>query len=84
MQGVEIRPSDREITISLMMSDNRAITVSQYDGEMIKTGPRGKKFGITPRMKYDGSIALEFFGVTRIIRRNAVVGEAITGIGAWS
>jgi hypothetical protein len=82
-QQVIILASDRIITISLKMSDNRVITVSQYDGQMIRTGPKGgEMLGITPRILDNGSVTLDFSRITKIIRRNAVVGEAITSVGS--
>ncbi|SRR6266404_2067184 len=77
------RASGREITISLKMADSREITVSQYDGEMIRTGPKGgDMLGITPRLRDDGSITLEFFRVVKIIRKHLIVGEDITSMGS--
>jgi len=82
-QQIAIPKSDREITISLKMTDNRVITISQYDGEMIRTGPKGgEMLGIIPRILDNGSVTLDFFRVTKIIKRNAAIGEAITSIGS--
>lgn len=81
-EQISVLASDRVITITLIMPDNRAITVSQYDGEMIRTGPKeGEVLGITPLILRDGSVALEFFRVTKIIKKNIVVGEAVMSIG---
>jgi hypothetical protein len=80
-QAAMLTPS-KVITIRMVMSDNKEITVSQYDGEMIRTGPKnGEKLGITPRILDNGSVALDFFRVTKITKRDIVVGEAATSIG---
>lgn len=82
-QQTAILASDKEITISLKMSDDRVIIVSQYVGEMIRTGPKeGDVLGIIPRIQDDGSIKLDFFRVAKIIKRDEVVGEAITSVGS--
>lgn len=75
--------SDRLITIRLTMSDNRVILVSQYDNEMITTGPQdGEKLGITPSILDSGAVVLDFSRVTKIIKKGAVVGASTTGIGS--
>src|SRR5436853_1325994 len=80
---VSLQASDKVITITLKMSDNRVITVSQYDGEMVRTGPKeGEKLGITPYILDNGSVALDFFRITKIIRKGVVVGEATMSIGS--
>ena len=75
--------SDRLIALSLTTYDNRVMTVSQYDGEMIITGPKEQEMlGIIPHIHDDSSVTLEFFRVAKVIRKNTIVGEAITGIGS--
>lgn len=75
--------SDRSIALRLTTYDNRVITVSQYDGEMITTGPKEQEMlGIIPRIHDDSSVTLEFFRVVKIIRKNTIVGDAVTGVGS--
>lgn len=75
--------SDRLIALSLTTYDNRVMTVSQYDGEMITAGAKDQEMlGIIPRIHDDSSITLEFFRVSKIIRKNTIVGEAIDGVGS--
>jgi len=75
--------SHREITIKLTLPNERTITVSQYDGQMIRTGREGEEIiGIMPRVLEDGSVALEFFRIWKIMRRNSVIGESVASAGS--
>lgn len=78
-----IKTSTRLVTISLTTADNRVILASQHEGEMITTGPdEGDKLGITPHILNNGSVVLEFFCVTRFMKKNGVVGGTTVGVGS--
>jgi hypothetical protein len=82
-QIVPTARGDQEITLSIRTSDDRIVTVSQYPGEMIRTGPRGgEMLGITPFLMDDGSVRLEFSQINKIIKRKAIIGESITSLGS--
>lgn len=75
--------SNGVITFRLTMSDGRFIQVSQRDGEMMTTGPHGgEKLGITPHILDNGSVGLDFFRVTKILKKGVVVGGSAAGIGS--
>jgi hypothetical protein len=74
--------SHKLITVRLRLSNDREITVSQYDDEMITIARAGEMFGITPHVLDNGSVGVDFFDVARITTLNAGVGEKITSIGS--
>src|SRR6185369_5995491 len=75
--------SDTLITIRLIMADGRVILASQRSGEMITTGPHdGENLGIIPHVLDSGAVTLDFYRVTKILKRGAVVGGTTTGIGS--
>jgi hypothetical protein len=82
-QQIAMPASNKEITISLKMADKRKITVSEYDGEMIRTGQKeGTMLGITPWLLDDGSVKLDFFQIVKIKKDELIIGESITSLGS--
>jgi hypothetical protein len=82
-QQIAMPASNKEITISLKMADKRMITVSEYEGEMIRTGQKeGKMLGITPWLLNDGSVKLDFFEIIKIKKNEVIIGESITSLGS--
>lgn len=77
-----ITESPNLITLHLKLSNNRTITVTQYDGEMITTGPANDLLGITPRLLDTGSVALDFFHITEFTKAGLVVGKNVANIGS--
>ena len=72
--------SDSLVTIRLTMSDGRVILASQRDGEMITTGPQeGENLGIIPHPDATGAVTLDFFRISKILKKGAVV----SGSNIW-
>lgn len=70
------------ITVHLTLPNNRAIMVSQFDGEMITTGRADNILGIIPHVLDNGSVSLDFYHVTRITELNMAITEELIGLGS--
>ena len=80
---VAVGASGKIVTLSLLLPNGREIIVSQLDGEMLRTGPKGgETLGITPAVLDNDAVKLYFFRVTKITKKNTVIGEKITNIGS--
>jgi hypothetical protein len=82
-QQIALPATEHLILISLKASDNQVTTISQFAGEMIRTGRKdGEMLGITPTALDNGSVKLDLFRITKIFKGKNIIGEAITNIGS--